>query len=326
MAWLKLVPWQKVFAITLVFVIASFLIFPLTPTAQANIWDNFKSIFEPLTDALPTGNSGAAGRGPSCAPPAQASGNQADHNQPAYKVIALVPPAKQRGSEDNSPEDNNPEDNNPEDSPTGNQPAETSPSLLSESGRVGGLTIAAQPTFWFYVPYTLPPDLSTPEASSKLVAQFVLLDESDHPVWNELMAVELSNHPQLVEYPLSHALETDKPYKWYFSVICDSEKLSRNPVVRGWVQRVEPMHRLQAALRNAPPFKQYLVYLENGIWFDTVSSLVKIRRQFPSTNREDWLSLLDSFGIPRVNQFDGLEPVEPIELEEVKGNQFPAST
>ena len=233
-----------------------------------------------------------------------------------------MPPARQRESEDNSPED----------SPTGNQPAETNASLLSESGRVGGFTIAAQPTFWFYIPYTLTPDLSTPETPSKLVAQFVLLDESDHPVWNELMAIELSNHPQLVEYPpshsypLSYSLETDKPYKWYFSVICDSEKLSRNPVVRGWVQRIEPTSELQAALRSAPRFKQYLVYQENLIWFDTVSSLVKTRRQFPSTNREAWSSLLESFGILRDNQFDVLEPAEPIGREDVKGNQFPAST
>jgi hypothetical protein len=188
---------------------------------------------------------------------------------------------------------------------------------------VGGLTIAANPTFWFYLPY-IATKATGDETPPKRVAQFVLLDNTDRPVWNELMAVELSDHPQLVEYPLSYSLETDKLYKWYFSVICDSEKLSRNPVVRGWIQRAEPTPELQDALRNAPPFEQYLAYANNGIWFDTVSSLVKFRRQFPSTNREAWLSLLDYFQIPRVNQFDVLEPVEPIELEVVNGNQLPA--
>ena len=305
MAWLKLVPWQKILAFTLVFVIASFLSFPFTPVAQAGIWQDLVSIFVPPDDAPPAGrNSGGAGRGPICALPDGVLDNQAGNT-----VVALVP-VKQMDAEDNSlGEDSFPED----------QPTETAPNSLSNLGVVGGFTLEERPAFWFYLPY-----ISTSEPPQNRVAQFVLLDDRNRLVWNELMAVELSDTPQLVEYPLSYSLEIGKLYKWYFSVICDSDKLSRNPVVRGWIQRVEPTPELQAALRNTSRFEQYLAYANNGIWFDTVSSLVKIRRQLPSRNREDWLDLLDYFQLPRGNQFDWLEPVKPIELEVVKGNQFPA--
>jgi hypothetical protein len=305
MAWLKLVPWQKILACTLVFVMASFLSFPFIPVAQAGIWDDLVSLFIPPDDAPPAGrNSGGAGRGPICALPDGALDNQAGKT-----VVALVP-VKQMDSEDNSLG---------EDSFTEARSTKTAPNSLSTLGVVGGFTSEERPTFWFYLPY-----ISTPEPPQNRVAQFVLLDDANHPVWNQLMAVELSDRPQLVEYPLSYSLETDKLYTWYFSVICDSEKLSRNPVVRGWIQRAEPTPELQDALRNAPPFEKYLAYANNGIWFDTVSSLVKFRRKFPSTNRGVWSSLLDYFQIPRVNQFDVLEPVEPIELEVVNGNQLPA--
>ena len=311
MTWLKLIPWQKILAFTLVFVfvIASFLSFPFIPVAQAGFWDDIVALFIPPDDAPPTGrNSGGAGRGPICVLPNGVLDNQAGNTQASNTIVALVP-VKQVDSEDNSIG---------KESLTEDQSTKIHPNLLSNLGVVGGFTIEERPTFWFYLPY-----ISTSESPQNQVAQFVLLDDTNRPVWNELMAVELSDTARLVEYPLSYSLETGKLYNWYFSVICDSDKLSRNPVVRGWIQRTEPTPELQAALRNGSRFDRYLAYANNGIWFDTVNSLVEIRRQFPSLYKGAWLQLLDQFQIPRVNQFDGLEPVPPIELEVVSGNQLP---
>lgn len=322
MTWLKRLVQTRMFTLALAFVTASFLLLPLfsisnsnadkhwlIPVAQAqDIVAGFKQLLErtgiyspPQGGTPPTGRQvGGAGRGPICA---LAQNELGDRLQPIKTVKALVPVAPTNEVADL----------------TESQLTEASLETDIEPDFVGGLTVGERPTFWFYLPYTL-----SSETPQNRVAQFVLLDDTDRPVWNELIAIELSDTPRLVEYPLAYALTMGELYTWHFSVICDSDKLSRNPVVRGWIQRVAPTPELQTALRNASRFDQYLAYANNGIWFDTISSLVAIRRQFPSTNREAWLSLVDYFQIPRINQFDGLEPVKPLELEVVSGNQLPA--
>lgn len=313
MSWLRLIPWQKILALTLVFVIVSFLVFPLTPIAQASsILDNFRSLFAPLTDAPPTRrNSGGAGRGPICALLQEEQDNRYQQAKGFSKnVMALVP--KQIGQTADG------------EGTALQQSAQGGASPANASSDVeffGGQTIEARPTFWFYLPYIADETLAN-EPFQNQVAQFVLLDETKHPVWNELMSVELLEKPRLVEYPLAYTLEINKPYSWYFSVICDSDKLSRNPVVRGWVERIEPTPALQTALKNAPRFEEYRAYAENEIWFEAVNSLVKIRRQFPSVNRDAWMSLLADFKVPDNRLY--LESAEPSTREVVSGNQLPA--
>jgi len=331
MIWLKKLSWAKLLSWILAFTVTSLLLFPVFPVSQSyaftdrlipvaqaqDIVGGFRQLLErtgiyspPQGGTPPTGRQvGGAGRGPICA----LAQNELDDRVQSIKTVkALVPVAPTNEVTDLT------ESQLPE-----LQPLEASPGTgfeaALEADIVGGLTVAERPTFWFYLPY-----VSTSETPQNRIAQFVLLDDTDRPVWNELMAIELSDAPRLVEYPLSHPLITGELYTWHFSVICDADKLSRNPVVRGWIQRVEPTPELQTALRNASRFDQYLAYANHMIWFDTVSSLVEIRRQFPSTNREAWLNLVDYFQIPRINQFDVLEPVKPVELEVIRGNQLPA--
>lgn len=245
----------------------------------------------PQRGTAPIGRrSGGAGRGPICA--------LLENDQGTKSVKALV-------SFDSERTQVNPQETNNN----------------SNNGIVGGSTVRAQPTFWFYIPYVLNPELASQQ---KRVAQFVVLDETDRPLWNELIAFELSDQPQLIEYQLPYALETEKLYGWYFSVICDAEKLSRNPVVRGWVQRVEPSSELQSGLSGAPASEQYQVYANKGIWLDAISSLMDAHRQSLGTTQVDWLALLTHFGISDADQLALVEPAALIDREVVSGNQLPA--
>jgi len=312
MTWLKRFVRAKILTLVLAFVSASFLLFPPLPVSQQHILAHWltpvayaqggaTSILQDLLErtglytpprngTAPKGRGrGGAGRGPICA----LTGKGTEF------ITALVPSF----SEDNQE----------------NQQEKQQIEPSAEANSVGGLTIEAQPTFWFYLPY-----VSTPETSPNRVAQFVLLDETDRPVLNELMTVELLNNPRLVEYPLHYELEPDKLYSWYFSVICDSEKRSRNPVVRGWVQRVDPTPELQTALKETSVLQQYTAYANHGIWFETMNSIVENYRQFPNSNRKLWASLLASFNLSEADQLYVLESTEPTEREVVNGNQLPA--
>jgi Domain of Unknown Function (DUF928) len=291
--------WKKVLALTLGFVLANFLIFPFHPIAQAGLWEAIVSLVASPSKAPPQGRSaGGAGRGAICASLAE-DFNVLPYKEPLSKtVLALVPVKPANVSL--------------------NQLKQDTVATGSSPENVGGFTVEKHPTFWFYLPY-----VATPGTSPKRGAQFTLLDETNHPVSNELMTVELLETPRLVKYSLPYALEMGKLYTWYFSVICDAEKLSRNPTVQGWIQQMAPPDGLQNELTSASRFEQYKVYGKHGLWFEAVNSLVDIRRLFASVNRQDWADLFAYFKISAANQPYVLEAAEPTDRE-VVGNQFPA--
>jgi Domain of Unknown Function (DUF928) len=202
---------------------------------------------------------------------------------------------------------------------------------------VGGYTVEQQPTFWFYVPYVANSELDqptpqSPDASPQAIAdtdnirvgKFVLLDENRQFVSSHLMAIELLQTPRLVGFQLPFSLELGQLYNWYFSVVCEPEKPSRNPVVRGWVQRVESSPTLKSALRNAQPFQRYLAYAEDDIWFESFSELVATRRQFPTLPeaQQIWYELLTSFNILRPETID-LGATDPVAVREGVGVSSP---
>jgi hypothetical protein len=274
----------------------------LMPTARADVVSTIKDLLErtglynpPSGGTPPSGRrSGGAGRGPICA--------LLEGAQPEASVKALMP-FQSIQNEDLD--------------------LAIQATALEISGEVvGGLTSAAQPTFWFYVPYVSTMESSTRE---KRVAQFVLLDDADRPVWHELIAFELRDKPQLVEYSLPYELTPENLYQWHFSVICDPDKRSRNPVVRGWVQRVEAPPELDRALAATAPVDWHRLYAESGLWFETISSLINARRSFPTAGGEDWLTLMTYLEIPNPSQLNPLEPAVPVDTEVVvSDNQFPA--
>jgi Domain of Unknown Function (DUF928) len=149
---------------------------------------------------------------------------------------------------------------------------------------VFGKTIAANPTFWFYVPYAAEAGVKT--------ASFMLLDADTHPVLPEPILIEFSDTPGVIEFQLPYALEVDRLYNWYFSILCDPLKPSRNAGVRGWIQQVSPSPDLQTALA-ADADRPYRAYLEQGLWFEAVTDLAKRYRGDRATYQQDWAGLLD---------------------------------
>lgn len=312
MSWLKGFIRTKLLTMLLAGAFAVVLLFPLFPTSKYDPVTQWlipaayaqRNIPRPLRNLLirtglytprpagtaPTGRRvGGAGRGPICALAEDSSANQIKALVPASTLSKL-----------------------PEDSQ-----AIQAIGAKSTEEDVGSYTITEHPTFWFYVPYVSVPE----ETVSKRIAQFVLLDESNVPVWNELVSIKLGEHPRFVEYGLPYSLEMDREYRWFFSVICDSDKLSRNTTVQGWVQRVVPEMNVSGG--------EFIIASGQGddkvvMGLDTINAFMGARQRFPNTYREDWESLLQYFEIPETDQFDMLDDTEPLEREVVNGNQLPA--
>jgi hypothetical protein len=152
-----------------------------------------------------------------------------------------------------------------------------------------GFTIEPFPSFWFYMPYTRESGLSG--------ARFMLLNEDLRPVMTEPIAVALPDTPGVMRFQLPNqvaSLEVGQRYNWYFWVVCDPEKPSRNPVVSGWIERIAPPVELINQLKTTPADREYLIFDENGIWFDALTRLAQQRCRIPqnSTVQEDWHTLL----------------------------------
>lgn len=163
----------------------------------------------------------------------------------------------------------------------------------SANNPVWGLTTVDRPTFWFYVPYEITPDLAM---------EFVLLDEQDNVVYQtNLSANSPAGVIQVTPSATVPALEIGKIYRWFFLIYCSDE----NPVfTQGAIQRATPSPELVATLSRSPSREQAALYASNGFWFDAVTTLATLRRAEPNNDAiaADWASLLQSAGLEDVAQ------------------------
>jgi hypothetical protein len=174
--------------------------------------------------------------------------------------------------------------------PAVNQPNRSS---LGSAQTVWGLTLAERPSFWFYVPYTLNPEVGL---------EFVLLDENDNTVYQGLLETP-SSSPGIVNVTLpstAKALEVGKMYRWYFMVYCAGE----DPVfTEGAIQRIDPPAALSQVSQLAPR-ERAAAYAANGIWFDALNAVAMLHRENPNDAAIaiDWAALLRSADLGDIAQ------------------------
>ncbi|NET02357.1 MAG: DUF928 domain-containing protein [Sphaerospermopsis sp. SIO1G1] len=161
-----------------------------------------------------------------------------------------------------------------------------------------GLTVAKNPTFFWHIP--------TSEAKT---AEFLLLtdnleDENDQKVVYQKI-ITLPEQSGIVSVTLPEQevnLETNNNYRWYLTLICDSEDSSRNVFVEGVVK---PISRDLPVLDSGEAtnlLSQASTYAQAGIWHDALTSLVKLRCQNPNDNivKLHWQQFLESVALDKI--------------------------
>ncbi|BAZ26470.1 hypothetical protein NIES4073_73780 [Kalymmatonema gypsitolerans NIES-4073] len=245
--------------VSLILVIILVVSYPSTVLAQTNplqnIWERIQSIFESpqtRTKGAPVGRKkGGAGRGrcPALIP------LDKDNEIP---LTAFVPAIQ-------------------EEQPTLSKSDNVSHSKLTY---VWGRTIEQYPTFWFYIPYVY-------KQSEIEYGKFVLLDKDKHIIAGPIFVkIPIGNNPSIAKFTLpksENPLEINQEYNWYFSIVCNPLKPSRNPSVTGWIERV---NLPSSSLGN------YRYYAEKGIWYDTVTRLVESADPQTLPQQLDWLLLI----------------------------------
>jgi hypothetical protein len=171
------------------------------------------------------------------------------------------------------------------------------------------LTVAANPTFFVYVP----------ETTAKS-AEFWLFDDQDNKVYETslqlptVVSSDVSSSsvstPGIVKLslPANVSLETGKTYHWEFQLNCPPEDpkdpdASGNPLVGGWIQRTELSSDLKTKIEQATPLEQAKLYAKARIWSEALMLAAQLRSSHPA----EWEELLKSVGLNEIAQVPLLE-------------------
>jgi hypothetical protein len=149
-----------------------------------------------------------------------------------------------------------------------------------------GFTVTSHPSIFIYVPQT--------EAQRGF---FSIQDEESNYYYQT--SISLPKQSGVIEVGLpddAPALEVGKNYKWSLGVICHQYLEADSPFVTGWIRRIETS---KAIVHSSP--SQISVDMLNklaadGVWYDTISTMAKLRRQYPSNQKlvASWERLLKS--------------------------------
>ncbi|MEG4942632.1 DUF928 domain-containing protein [Microcoleus sp. F4-D5] len=168
-----------------------------------------------------------------------------------------------------------------------------------------GRTVSEYPTFFFYLPQT-----------KAELAEFTLEDPSGKQIYKQDVTISNLSGVIGVSIPANQnvpPLEAGKSYRWNFTVICNSQDRSGDEIESGVVRRVELSADIRSQLDRADSRQKTVIYAENGIWQDALSTLAAARRANPNDTdlAGDWKTLLYSVKLGQIAQ----EPIVEIEQQ-----------
>jgi hypothetical protein len=153
-----------------------------------------------------------------------------------------------------------------------------------------GLTTAANPRFFWYMPRTrakfvefalFERDVQNPDGKLKY--------KTNIPIGGNNRGIVSWSLPQGVNVP---ALEVGKDYRWTLTPLCPGEQLGEIPDPQrplklfarndlgtvGWISRVPVDATLQGQLQTAKTGSDRAqIYAQHGLWFDTLASMAEER-------------------------------------------------
>ncbi len=154
-----------------------------------------------------------------------------------------------------------------------------------------GLTTQQRPSIMVYVP-----------ESSAQTAFFSMQDEDFNHYYQTTLQLPQKAGVMEIKIPdEAPALATGKNYQYSLAMICGVELEPDDPLISGWIQRVQPKGNLvnqKASVELASRLAS------NGIWLDAVSTLAELRKSEPNNQSfiNSWQQLLNSAGLSEIAQ------------------------
>lgn len=166
-------------------------------------------------------------------------------------------------------------------------PGENSPALtLLVPANQLGLTVAQRPRFLVYFPKTIAKQ-----------AELSIRDEQGNGIYQTTFNLSATPGIMSIQLPsTAPALEIGQKYQWSIAMICYPDDRLRDQVLDAWIQRVDLPTSLNQQLQKATLPEKASLYAQNGIWYDTISTLAEFVSLSPNSTwaRNAWQQLLTS--------------------------------
>ncbi len=181
-----------------------------------------------------------------------------------------------------------------------------------------GETIAAEPTVFWYMPETF---FDFDRGALSPAMEFLLIDASKQTVLSVKYPLAKSakgivGSPGIMSLSVAHSqpVKFGQEYHWIVRLTCNSTSTDRScdPWVEGGFKRVKPDPTLAQHLLQATPYERVAIYAQAGLWYETVESLLKLRREHPEDKdlAEAWKTLLNSVRLDEISS----APINNVDL------------
>jgi hypothetical protein len=157
------------------------------------------------------------------------------------------------------------------------------------------LTVSEQPSlFWFISGSTsLPIEVTLMDVRT---TQPVLETRLTPPAAPGVQRIRLADH--------GVRLEPGVPYRWFVTIVPNSNRRSRDILAGGAIERIEPPEGLTAKLAQASKGETATLYAEAGVWYDALSAISDQIESAPNDAglRKQRAMFLVQAGLPAVGE------------------------
>ena len=152
-----------------------------------------------------------------------------------------------------------------------------------------GTTVSENPNILVYLP----------ESTAK--EAIFSLKNADGKVLNRI-TLPVSGKAEVISVQVPTALEIGRDYQWFLALKIDGRLSPRTPYVDGWIQRIQPNAELQA-IQQKDGLERTTAFCKNGVWYDCVVTLAKLRNEQPNNKTLDrhWSELLASVQLKNID-------------------------
>lgn len=189
-------------------------------------------------------------------------------------------------------------------------------------------TAQAYPTIYIHVP-----------ENSALTAEVVIEDSHRNIVYSALVSlpnsavnnnnprpqgfigIDLGEKAQELQTP---PLEASEPYLWEVQLICNNIDRSGNPLVTGWITRIDQAEttEINNSIANLGADEVPWVYADQGIWYSALNALA--HNYLEESDSQGWITLLESIGYQEIakDPLIGMAEVQQIFIGDLPEIQF----
>ena len=157
------------------------------------------------------------------------------------------------------------------------------------------LTVSEQPSLYWFI-----------SSATSLPIEVTLMDlRTTQPVLETRLAAPIApgvHRIRLADHGVR--LQPGVPYRWFVTIVPDSNRRSRDILAGGAIERVEPPDGLSAKLAQASKEKTPFLYAEEGVWYEALTAISDLIESAPNDAvlRKQRATLLAQVGLPTVGE------------------------